>query len=312
VCPPNCPLCAQLGFLTSQYVPSSHVIDYFGKISYVPCSGLGCSICNGVYTSAAGGAGGAGSAGGNGGNTTYYSSGANSIAGGGGGGGSSSAVLPPGQAAIGSGWNTLMGPPDPYFVTEPPLPVRQSDTCVKAWKIARINITPLVPKGIGFWPMFHNVPYTAERNVFQCDCAADARIGYYAYGGTVTGIPHEHIDRDNGRCGWYGMKSLELLLKETQRCESNFSGDPRLWVLECEFYGRTISAATGYRAEKQRVLSIRPLLRSTDQGPRFPFMLSIPGSVSAKEGQSMLGPADLAAKLGCEVSGEPLFYEEGK
>jgi hypothetical protein len=90
--------------------------------------------------------------------------------------------------------------------------------------------------------------------VAECLCYGDPAPlsalygGSYLFGDRHLGFAlHPQPERDNS-CGFYAWKP-----------EAPFPWQAGTWLLETDLYGRVIEHQQGYRAQKQRVLSISPL-----------------------------------------------------
>lgn len=305
----QCPLCRGL-IQPGGGVPTTHVTPAgaTGRLNYTACTGQTCPICQDQNKYTLGGsssAGGGGSFYKAGGGSTVFGVGGGRVTAGGGGGGAGS-----------SSWQGVLGGPNPSYpqfaqayknimgtymaadddaVDLTTLPTRKLDEPLRAWKVAKIVLSPTIPDGIGFWPMYQNVGYTADKNEFKCVC------GDVQYWVMKPDEPHKSITDFGAKCGWYGMKTDKLLRDEIAKLHPGAMKDGHyLWALECDFYGRTIGAPHGYRSAKQRVLSVRPL----EHNP-WPFQVKLVSSTAMDTGLTY-SPADLASKLHCDVIEEPM------
>jgi len=103
--------------------------------------------------------------------------------------------------------------------------------------------------------------------VSQAICARD-QMGYghtYAGGLETRGLPAHQAPGPGCTCGFYAVKGG--------------SGSPASWTIEAELYGRVIEHAAGWRAGRQRVLSLRAPTTCQNCGSRPPlFYLNLGGS----------------------------------
>lgn len=135
----------------------------------------------------------------------------------------------------------------------------QQDT-IKGWKVGHIvNVA-------GKW-RFRGMTQTALYGVvdeFQCCCSSAWNTGPAKH---TKMFPGEQKD---WRCGFYASKSPKGVLGA-----DNFNFLlPRMhkqdvWLLEVELYGEVHKHKDGYKAEKQRVLSVRPYAQ-----PNYPTAIS--------------------------------------
>lgn len=175
---------------------------------------------------------------------------------------------------------------------------------VRAWKHAMISA-----EDSRFVPLNFARKYTAAEERFVCMCDPWCHDDYKDF---MPGVPdmrmiHNHVqhadlspDGSNSiygkGCGWYGMKDRAEIDRGYYSYYSVY------FVLEVEFYGKIIEHEKGYRAEYQRVLSVRLPPMATvcvDEDPSYPYLSShSPGCAC---GCACISDAELAGRLGTEV-----------
>ena len=121
------------------------------------------------------------------------------------------------------------------------LPAREQAETIKGWKRARL----VVSEGrLVFAPLARGSSYRVEGRA-QCD-ALYGRIWYSSLSADPQPEFHE-APSANCSCGFYAVR-------EQDEAAADLHG---VVLLEVELYGRVIVHENGYRAERQRVLSVR-------------------------------------------------------
>jgi len=167
----------------------------------------------------------------------------------------------------------------------------QRDEPVRAWKLAK-----LVRGGRGDGHgvvRFEGLVFPARYDVtstFECLCWLSP----------PSDLRHK-LPRSNSTCGFHAVSPGEINM-------AAFGSIENLWLLEVDLWGRVIRHTTGYRASRQRVLSVRPvsaqplpeviLEAPAGKGSRF---MHGPRRFMWPEGSRELAPSALAAQLGTEV-----------
>jgi hypothetical protein len=153
------------------------------------------------------------------------------------------------EAIKGMGMSAALEPPP-----VPAFPHEKRDEPIRALKAAYLIVRP---DGIAFSPLncSDGSRWYGPQAVAQCFCAGTisslaASGGYFPgslFGGLSFGEPHPHPGRDTS-CGFYAWK-----------LDAPFPWSAGTWLLEVDLYGRVVEHEQGYRAQKQRVLSISPV-----------------------------------------------------
>lgn len=117
------------------------------------------------------------------------------------------------------------------------------DTPIRAWKLATIAVDKTGrPR---FRPMVIDTCYDAKPSTFECHCS-------------IPRAPHTK-PIVNGNCGWYALKTEQLVRREYGSSMFLPPCSYIPWLLEVDLWGTVIKCSKGYRASRQRVLSARPL-----------------------------------------------------
>jgi hypothetical protein len=120
------------------------------------------------------------------------------------------------------------------------LPLAKQQEPVRAWKYAVLLYDAQQPFcGIGFGGSYSSVSVSGH---FYNEDLGPPVYGTYS---DISDEPAEHIRRCD--CGFHGLMAPPAT-----------DDDERLWLLEVELYGTVIECEFGYRATKQRVISVIP------------------------------------------------------
>ena len=165
----------------------------------------------------------------------------------------------------------------------PALPHESREEPVRALKAAYVLASA---HGAAFYPLNkESFPaYTAQATA-QCCCRSSAAYAPYSLStlapltrvSTIPAMEHQRPQTDSS-CGFYAWKR-----------DVPFPWQAGTWLLEVDLYGRVIEHDGGYRAEKQRILSVSP----------------VPGPLCAPPFTLALGADGSAIQAFCEGCIEP-------
>jgi hypothetical protein len=137
----------------------------------------------------------------------------------------------------------------------PVFPQEQRDEPVRALKAAWLILRP---DGVAFSPLncSDGSQWYGPQSVAECHC--EGTVGMFAAAGYAPSLFFPGIGLDLGKphpvpgprtsCGFYAWKP-----------DVPFPWQAGTWLLETDLYGRVIEHKQGYRAQKQRVLSVSPV-----------------------------------------------------
>jgi hypothetical protein len=161
------------------------------------------------------------------------------------------------------------GMPSIEPVAVPALPHEDREEPVRALKAAYVLASA---HGAAFYPLNKdNFPAYAAQATAQCCCQSALSTWGYTTAYTTLGLAtiptagHRRPQTDSS-CGFYAWKR-----------DTPFPWQAGTWLLEVDLYGRVIEHDAGYRAEKQRILSISPVPGSMCTPP-FTLALGADGS----------------------------------
>jgi hypothetical protein len=157
----------------------------------------------------------------------------------------------------------------------PALPHEERTEPIRAFKAAFLNVDS-AHSGVAFSPLNRNFSAYSAQATATCHCTSDYRYtlgsGASYMGGIIYAVGGGGGYLGGGGGGSYAIdppampKSHSRPVADSScgfyawRPDAPFPWQPGTWLLETDLYGHVVEHESGYRAQKQRVLSVSPVL----------------------------------------------------